>query len=235
MSFWTSVALGPTDSQLSQQIGSKARATTTGRDYEVGLQNIGPFDRQRAQPSAGARIGHAITAPVVTYREQVERLPPQWMEGMDDSENLCAVAWSGSTRVGTPALASLAANASRPWSRLHSNRSRSVTSNTRTGRTPPCIRTVMCTSKETTTALRISIDTRNCASRSPRTRLRSPAPPAPGDPSAQPSPQWQADLHRCALPAQLPGVLRGYAAEASLTVPLHPSRLAVCWPLPSFG
>ena len=66
-------------------VGPEAGATSAGSDYKVGFQNIRPFHRQRAQPSTGARIGHAITAPVVAYREQVKRLPSQRIKGMGEA------------------------------------------------------------------------------------------------------------------------------------------------------
>jgi len=61
--------------QLSQLIGPEEGAPGADRDYEIGLENISPLDGQRAQPSVRACVGHAISAPVVTHREQIERLP----------------------------------------------------------------------------------------------------------------------------------------------------------------
>jgi hypothetical protein len=72
-------------------IGPKEGAARAHRDYEVRLQNISPLDGQRAQPSVGARIGDAVSAPVVTDREQIERLPAKGMKGMSDGKNLCAM------------------------------------------------------------------------------------------------------------------------------------------------
>jgi len=77
--------------QRSQLISAEAGATGAHRHYQIGLENIRPLDRQRAQPSIGARIGHAVSAPVIAYREQIEHLPSQRMERMGDSENLCAM------------------------------------------------------------------------------------------------------------------------------------------------
>jgi hypothetical protein len=77
--------------QLTQPIGSENRATGAGRDYKVWLENIGPFDRQRAQPSVRARIGDAVSTPIVAYGQQIERLPSQRMERVRDRKNLRAV------------------------------------------------------------------------------------------------------------------------------------------------
>ena len=77
--------------QLSQQVRPKQGATSAGSDYEVDLENVGPLHGKRAKPPIGPRIRHAISAPVVAHGEQIERLPSQRMEGMDDRENLRAV------------------------------------------------------------------------------------------------------------------------------------------------
>jgi hypothetical protein len=72
-------------------IGSEEGATSTNRDYEVGLDNVSPFDRKRAQPPFGARVQHAISAPVVAHSEQIERLSSQRVERMRDRKNLRAM------------------------------------------------------------------------------------------------------------------------------------------------
>ncbi len=78
-------------SQCSQLISAEDGATGADRHNQIGFENIRPLDGQRAKPSVGARIGHAVSAPVITYREQIESLSSQWMERMRDSENLCAM------------------------------------------------------------------------------------------------------------------------------------------------
>ena len=60
--------------QLTQLIGSEEGATSTNRDYEVGLDNVSPFDRKCAQPPFGACVRHAVSAPVVAHGKQIERL-----------------------------------------------------------------------------------------------------------------------------------------------------------------
>ena len=63
--------------QLAQPIGTEGRVTGADRDYEVGLENIRPLDRERPQPPAGAGIRDAVAAaaPVAVHGEQVELLP----------------------------------------------------------------------------------------------------------------------------------------------------------------
>jgi hypothetical protein len=62
--------------QLPQLIGSEKGATSTNRDYEVGLDNVSPFDRKCAQPPFRACVRHAVSAPIVAHGEQIERLSP---------------------------------------------------------------------------------------------------------------------------------------------------------------
>ena len=77
--------------QFAKVIGPKQCATGADRHYKVRLENIGPLDRQRPQPTLGASIRHAVSAPVVAHREQIERLSSQRMEWMGDGKSLCAV------------------------------------------------------------------------------------------------------------------------------------------------
>jgi hypothetical protein len=77
--------------QLTQLIGSEEGATSTNRDYEVGLDNVSPFDRKCAQPPFGAGVQHAVSAPVVAHGKQIERLSSQRMERMRDRKNLRAM------------------------------------------------------------------------------------------------------------------------------------------------
>lgn len=61
--------------QLAQPISTEQSATGADRDYKIGLENVGPLERQRAQPPVRARIRDTVAAPVVAHREQIERLP----------------------------------------------------------------------------------------------------------------------------------------------------------------
>ena len=61
--------------QFSQQVRPEQRTACPSTDYEVGFENIGPLNWQRAQPAIGARIRHAVSAPVVAHGEKIERLP----------------------------------------------------------------------------------------------------------------------------------------------------------------
>ena len=77
--------------QFPQLIGPEEGAPSADRDYKIRLENISPLDRQRAQPSVAAGIGHTVSTPVITHREQIERLTSQRMERMSDGKNLCAM------------------------------------------------------------------------------------------------------------------------------------------------
>jgi hypothetical protein len=72
-------------------IGSEEGATSTNRDYEVGLDNVSPFDWKCAQPPFGTCARHAVSAPVVAHGEQLELLSSQRMKRMGDRENLRAM------------------------------------------------------------------------------------------------------------------------------------------------
>jgi hypothetical protein len=76
---------------LAQPIDPKEGAAGADCDYKVRLHNIGPLDRQRAQPPLRACIGHAVAAPVVAHRQQIEALPSQRMERMGDRKDLRAM------------------------------------------------------------------------------------------------------------------------------------------------
>ena len=73
--------------QLAQTIGAEQGATSADRDYEIGLVDISPLDRQRAQPPLSVQIRDAVPAPVVAHSNNFEGLTPQRMKGMRDGEN----------------------------------------------------------------------------------------------------------------------------------------------------
>jgi len=74
--------------QLAKQVGTEEGTPSTDRDHRIGHLNIGPLDWQCAQASPRVQIRHAVTTPVVAYRNGVEGLTPQRMERVSDSENL---------------------------------------------------------------------------------------------------------------------------------------------------
>jgi hypothetical protein len=74
--------------QLTKQVGTEEGTPSTDRDHRIGHLNIGPLDWHCAQASPRVQIRHAVTTPVVAYRNSVEGLTPQRMERVSDSENL---------------------------------------------------------------------------------------------------------------------------------------------------
>ena len=79
------------DARVRQLLESALVPGLARGDYEVGLDNVSPFDRKCAQPPFGACVQHAVSAPVVANGKQIERLAAQRMEWMGDGENLRAV------------------------------------------------------------------------------------------------------------------------------------------------
>jgi hypothetical protein len=74
--------------QLTKQVGTEEGTPSTNRDHRIGPLNIGPLDWQCAQASPRVQIRHAVTTPVVAYRNGVEGLTPQRMERVSNGENL---------------------------------------------------------------------------------------------------------------------------------------------------
>jgi hypothetical protein len=62
--------------QLTQQIGAEKGATSTERNYQIGLVDIGPLQRQRPQAPLPAHIRDAIPTPIVAYCQQLKALSP---------------------------------------------------------------------------------------------------------------------------------------------------------------
>src|SRR5947209_5672852 len=77
--------------QLAQQVGTEEGPPRTDCHRRIGRMNIGPFDRQRAQPPFCVQIRHTVPAPVVAHNKDFESLSPQRMKRVRDSENFCAI------------------------------------------------------------------------------------------------------------------------------------------------